>query len=542
MIQQESVSNISKLTQLLAAHGVYALTIIFIFYQQWRAVRNLRAAKPEDHIHFRNVHSSVLTVTYILVIISTAVWIYATFFYTAKFYIKGSVAGLMKRDNNPAQSGEASKIMEDISPESLDLNIYTKTEDLKDSGGIYNLGWVLFPPEKMESVVFVLQHRYEIDQQRNKLSLDPNSSRDSIERGEDEERFTLDLRKIPYSLGNSIQLTYEANSDDRIHRAGKIYLRKPDGTRECLPWEETAPGKKVARRRTPENSWLLPRVYASSENSIFKENGDYDPAFGAILKQRLNDSDLKAQLLARDVLVNNGARSFKFIRDTLNHIALGENNFLLVSNLGTAVSEIESDGNSTPRDIQLSLAKSFYDVGDNESSALFFDKAGNRPFEQINLYFYRGLAYYKTKQYDKSIESLRRFAAKNQNPYSNAVAHFALGLDYTSSNRNQDAIVAYKAAIKLYPKFSSPYNNLAYVYAERGANLDTALSLVNQALALEKNSNEVANQKDTKGWILYKMGRCKEALPLIKEAAATLTTQAIIKKHLETVQNSKPCD
>lgn len=541
MIPQEATSNISRLTELLAAHGVYALTIIFIFYQQWRAGKNLKTANPDDHAYFRKIHTSVVITTYTLVIISTAVWIYATFFFAAKFYIKGSVAGLTWRDIDPEKSGGTPKIMEDISPESLDLNIYTKTKDVSTTEGKYDLGWVLFPPENMQSIVFVLQHRYEIAQQR-KLSLDPDSSPDSIESRRIEKRFKLDLQSIRYSIGSTVQLMYQADPEDPIHGVGKIYLRKSDSSLVCLPWEEIVPDKKVARRPNPENTWLLRTVYASPEKSTFQENGDYDPALGHILKQRLSDSDLKAQLVARDVLVDNGTRSFKFIRDTLKTIGPGDNKSLIVSNLGAAILEIESDGNAAPRDIQLALAKSFYDVGDNESSALFFNKVGDVPFDQINLYFYRAWAYYRTDEYDKSIKSLDQFITKSQRPYAQAVARTVLGLNYRKLGRDQDAINEYKNAMQLYPKLALPYNTLAYLYADRGYNLDTALSLVNQGLTLEKDPNEVANYKDTKGWILYKMGRCKEALPLIKEAAATLTTQATIRKHLETLQNSKPCD
>jgi len=541
MIQQESVSTISKLSQLLAAHGVYALTIIFIFYQQWRAVKNLNSAKPPNQIHFRRVHISAVAGTFVLVILSSIVWIYATFFYPAKSYIQGYVAGLTKRDTDPRNAGGPPKIMEAISPESLDLNLYIETKDENPAEGKYNLGWVLFPPANMQSVVFVLQHEYEVAKAENTLSLDPHFLGNSIERKAIEKKFTLNLQEIAYSPGTPIQLMYEADHDDQVQKIGKIYLRTSHGP-ICIPWEEIAPDKKVARRKPSKNNWLLRTVYAGSEESSFKENGDYDPALGRMLEKRLSDSDLKTQLMARDVLVSNGTRSFKFIRDTLNHALPSDHNSLLVSNLGAAVLEIESEGNNTPRDIQLALAKSFYDVGDNESSALFFNKAGDKPFDQVDFYFYRGWAYFKTGQYDKSIESLREFAARDQDPYAKAVAHYSLGLNYGKRHRDQDAILAYKAAIKLYPNFPSAYNNIAYLYADRGIHLDKALSLANQALALERDPNELANQKDTKGWILYKMGRCKEALPFVQDAAATLTTDDTIKKHLKTLQKTKPCN
>jgi tetratricopeptide (TPR) repeat protein len=544
MIQEETTSNISRLAELLAAHGVYALTIIFIFYQQWRAGNNLKVANPEDHVYFRKINTSVVITTYALVVISSAVWIYATFFYTAKFYIRGSVAGLTRRASSPAKPGGLPKIVEDISPESVDLNLYTKIKDAGTVDGKYDLGWVLFPPENMQSVVFVLQHQYEIVQQR-KLLLEPASSPDAPETRAIEKKFKLDLRKLRYSLGSSIQLTYQEDPDDQTQKVGKIFWRNSDGALVCIPWEEIVPDnkpdKKTTRRTNPEGSWFLPAVYASSDKTTFKENGDYDPTLGRILKERLSDSDLRTQLLARDFLVDNGKRSFKFIRDTLKG-GKESNKGILITNLAAAVQEIESDGSTAPRDINLALAKSFYDVGDNESSALFFDKAGDAPFDQNELYYYRAWAYYRTHQFDKSIKSLDQFIAKDQSPYTQAVARTVKGMDYKYLGHAPEAIKEYKNAMQLYPKLAIPYNALAYLYAERGDNLETALSLVNQALSLEINPDYVADDKDTKGWVLYKMGRCKEALPLLKEAAATLPTDLEIKKHLETLQNVKSCN
>jgi tetratricopeptide (TPR) repeat protein len=51
-------------------------------------------------------------------------------------------------------------------------------------------------------------------------------------------------------------------------------------------------------------------------------------------------------------------------------------------------------------------------------------------------------------------------------------------------------------------------NNLAYLYACEGFNLDKALDLVNSSLALDPNDYSTL---DTRSWILYKLGRYDEA-------------------------------
>jgi hypothetical protein len=91
------MEQLKDLTALVAAHGVYALSVIFIFYQQRRAVKNLAEAQegPEKR-YFRMVHASVIGVTYALVTASTVIWFYATFQYQPVKIIKGEVIGLHK--------------------------------------------------------------------------------------------------------------------------------------------------------------------------------------------------------------------------------------------------------------------------------------------------------------------------------------------------------------------------------------------------------------------------------------------------------------
>jgi len=160
MFQEQSTTTISRLTELLAAHGIYALTIIFIFYQQWRAGQSLQAASAEDHAYFRKIHTTVVAATYVLVVVCTAVWIYATFVYVPKLYVRGSVSGLTDQSLGPQKDGDL-RIVEKIAPESrfqIDLYQSTKDEDELASNGKYELGWMLvLPRQNMHALSFRFQ-------------------------------------------------------------------------------------------------------------------------------------------------------------------------------------------------------------------------------------------------------------------------------------------------------------------------------------------------------------------------------------------------
>jgi hypothetical protein len=79
-----SVEVLTKLTELVAAHGVYALVVIFLFYQWRRALSDFTNASDENRDYLRRVHRGVVVATYALIAVAVPVWIFSTFFYHPK--------------------------------------------------------------------------------------------------------------------------------------------------------------------------------------------------------------------------------------------------------------------------------------------------------------------------------------------------------------------------------------------------------------------------------------------------------------------------
>jgi tetratricopeptide (TPR) repeat protein len=109
----------------------------------------------------------------------------------------------------------------------------------------------------------------------------------------------------------------------------------------------------------------------------------------------------------------------------------------------------------------------------------------------------------------------------NANP-DFAPGYYYLALLHRRMNQPQKAIEEYKKAVEKDDSFLPAINNLAYMYAEYGGDLDEAIRII-QPLA-EKYSNEPPLQ-DTLGWILYKKGQFREALDVVNRVPENVREQ-----------------
>ncbi len=88
-----------------------------------------------------------------------------------------------------------------------------------------------------------------------------------------------------------------------------------------------------------------------------------------------------------------------------------------------------------------------------------------------------------------------------------------------------------KRLIQLRPDHAHAYNALGYTFADRNERIDEAYSWIDQALKLAPEDPFIM---DSMGWVLYRMGRSKEALGYL-EKAFKLRPDAEIAAHLGEV-------
>jgi len=110
----------------------------------------------------------------------------------------------------------------------------------------------------------------------------------------------------------------------------------------------------------------------------------------------------------------------------------------------------------------------------------------------------------------------------------------AIGNTYLAKNDLTSAQQYFEKANTLAPHDALIQNNLAWVYAMQGQNLDQALSLATQAKQAAPN---VVQINDTLGWIQYKKGNYIIAVGLLTDVVNKLPQSAEYRYHLGMALN-----
>jgi len=80
-----------------------------------------------------------------------------------------------------------------------------------------------------------------------------------------------------------------------------------------------------------------------------------------------------------------------------------------------------------------------------------------------------------------------------------------------------------------YPENPDLMNGLAYTWAEHGTHLPEALALSRHAAQLDPGNGAV---QDTWGWVYFKMGKVKDALPYLQRAAVMTNNDSVVLQHV----------
>jgi tetratricopeptide (TPR) repeat protein len=176
--------------------------------------------------------------------------------------------------------------------------------------------------------------------------------------------------------------------------------------------------------------------------------------------------------------------------------------------------------------VRLRLADLYGQVGRvDEGVALARALATERP-NVPSVHMVLGVLELKRGNAAQAVEAFRTASRLEPNA---SRAHFALGTAYEDKGEIGKAIEAYKKARSLEGKDPAPYNNIAWIYASQGRNLEEALSQAQWASELAPDNPAIL---DTLGFVHLRLGHYDKAELLLRRAAEQLRNNARVHYHL----------
>lgn len=161
------------------------------------------------------------------------------------------------------------------------------------------------------------------------------------------------------------------------------------------------------------------------------------------------------------------------------------------------------------------LAARTYGAAGQEDKVEKFLRAGlELDPDNLQAYALLGRIYTSQGRLSEALGEFEVAAARQSNAVGAAtMAATLLGM----LGREDEARKRYEAIVEANPRAAVAANNLAWMYAESGGNLDVALQLAQSAKSQMPDSPEV---NDTLGWIYYKQNLPRMAIPPLEQSVA----------------------
>ncbi len=142
---------------------------------------------------------------------------------------------------------------------------------------------------------------------------------------------------------------------------------------------------------------------------------------------------------------------------------------------------------------------------------------------------YYGLALRDNGKFDEAVAALHEAVRKEP---ENPELLFNLASTLERGQRFNEASAIFERLLELDPNNPTVLNYYAYMNAERNADLDRAMNMVEHALAQAPANGAFL---DTKGWVLYRLGRYDEAKAYLERALEAEGDDPVILDHLGDV-------
>src|SRR5262249_10498397 len=202
-----------------------------------------------------------------------------------------------------------------------------------------------------------------------------------------------------------------------------------------------------------------------------------------------------------------------------------------------ALLQAESDKAPTRIDLLVALGNTAVRAGKYDYAIQVYNKAAGQLDKNGkaigDVYLRLGETYRRKGDLDNAVQSLQK--AREALP-QNIVVLSTLGVTLDGAGRKPEAKQVYEATLKLQPDNAVVLNNLAFLLADSGGDLDDALTKAQRAKQMLPSLGEIS---DTLGWIYLKKRLPDNAIDIFKDLVAKQPNHSTYRYHLAMAYQQK---
>ena len=192
-----------------------------------------------------------------------------------------------------------------------------------------------------------------------------------------------------------------------------------------------------------------------------------------------------------------------------------------------AVKEMQTAVQAEPdrRDLQLAYADLLRQTEKYDEAIAIYKELVAKDPKSAALLYRLGETYRRKGDLNAAIDTFRKGSQVDPNDPINLMQ---LGLLMEGTGKRDQAKPIYEQILKIQPDHPIALNNLAYIKAEEGNDLDQALTMAQKALQKYPSSPDIA---DTLGWIYIKKNLSDDAVRVYKDLVLKDPTNATFHYH-----------
>ena len=250
----------------------------------------------------------------------------------------------------------------------------------------------------------------------------------------------------------------------------------------------------------------IAEIFLNSAEILFNEGLDRQALiYGQIALYLSPNLDSASYLLGKIFRsINNNERAIKYLKNV-------------------------KDNSSIFYDAKIAYAEIIYDIEGTEKSFAILNKLHKLHPENINLSRSIAELFYKSENFDKSIEYYDLIFSKIEKiEFKHWPLFYSSGIALERGKKWERAEKQFLMALKFVPDNPQVLNYLGYSWIDQGININAAMDMIVKAAEQRPSDGYII---DSLGWAFYQIGQYEEAVIKL-EKAVELTSDSIIIDHL----------